>query len=86
MNIQKQPDIKIQSKKKRYFSRKKDFFMLGLGIFSILYLLNFSFGWVEFLPDALPLVGNIDEAIATGLLLSVLNYFNLDITGFLKRS
>ena len=86
MNIQKQPDIKIQSKKKRYFSRKKDFFMLGLGILSILYLLNFSFGWVEFLPDALPLVGNIDEAIATGLLLSVLNYFNLDITGFLKRS
>jgi len=79
--MNQQPDIKI-NKKKGYFSRKKDYFVLLVGIISVLYLLNFTFGFVEFLPDALPIVGNLDEVVMTGILIYVLNYFNL---GFLTK-
>ncbi len=85
MNTQKKPDITTPKSKKKYFSRKKDFVMLGIGIISIVYLLNFTLGFIEFLPDALPLVGNIDEVLVSGILLSVLNYFNIDLTKFFKR-
>ena len=85
MNIQKQPDIKIKIKEK-YFSKRKDFFMLILGIISIVYLLNFTFGFIEFLPDALPLIGNLDEVVISGLLLSILRYFNVDLTHLFKRN
>ena len=85
MNIQKQPDIKIK-KTKKYFTRSKDFIMLALGIISIIYLLNFTFGVVEFLPDAIPFIGNIDEVIITGLLLSIFKYFNIDVINFFKRN
>ena len=37
--------------------------------FLIIYLLNPTLGIVEFIPDFLPLVGNIDELIATLLLI-----------------
>ena len=77
-------DIKTKEKKK-YFSRGKDFLMLGVGFISILYLLNFTFGLIEFLPDVLPLVGNLDEVVITGILISVLSYFNINTTHFFKR-
>lgn len=38
-----------------------------------IYLLNPTAGFIEFLPDALPIVGNIDEAGATMLLLYGIN-------------
>jgi len=62
----------------------KDVLMFILGIISCLYLLNFSFGFLEFLPDALPFVGNLDEVFVTGLLISVLRYFNIDVTHLLN--
>ncbi|NJK81540.1 MAG: DUF1232 domain-containing protein [Chloroflexaceae bacterium] len=34
-----------------------------------LYIANPTFGFFEFIPDALPLVGNLDEAGATALLI-----------------
>ncbi len=41
---------------------------------------------LEFLPDNIPLVGNLDEATATMVLLGALRYFGLDLTQlFLKR-
>ena len=36
----------------------------GLIIIGIVYLANFGFGFIEFLPDNLPYVGNIDEGVA----------------------
>ena len=46
-----------------------------LGAFvSALYLANLGVGVVELLPDNLPLLGNLDEAGATGLLLASLRY------------
>ena len=86
MNTQQQPDIKINKKKKSFFTQPKDYGMLVLGIVSVVYLLNFTFGFIEILPDTLPFLGNIDEALMTGLFISVLQYFNINITGWFKRT
>ncbi|MCI5050916.1 MAG: DUF1232 domain-containing protein [Candidatus Pacebacteria bacterium] len=84
MNTKAQPDIKNNHQKK-YFKKGKDFVMAGLGIISLLYIFNITFGVVEFLPDNLPFVGNIDEALITTLLIAVLNYFNIPISDWFKR-
>ena len=57
----------------------KSLFVLLLGAISALYLLNFGVGIVEFIPDNLPLIGNLDEATATFLLLNCLAYFGVNI-------
>ncbi len=57
----------------------KSLFVLLLGAISGLYLLNVGAGFVEFVPDNLPLVGNLDEATATFLLLNCLAYFGINI-------
>ena len=54
-------------------------FVLLLGVISALYLLNVGVGVVEFVPDNLPLVGNLDEATATFLLLNCFAYFGVNI-------
>ena len=38
-------------------------------VIAIVYLLNLTAGFIEFLPDNLPVVGNIDEGGAGALLL-----------------
>ena len=56
----------------------KDFFVGFAGLFSALYLLNFTFGGlipIE-IPDAIPIIGNLDEAGLTVVLLSCLRYFS----------
>jgi hypothetical protein len=50
------------------------------GVLAFLYLMNPTFGVFELLPDNIPLVGNIDEATATMVLLGALRYFGLDLT------
>lgn len=50
-----------------------------IGVISLLYLLNPGAGFIEFIPDNFPLLGNLDEATATVLLLSSLKYFGVDI-------
>ncbi len=57
----------------------KSFFVLLLGVLSALYLSNVGAGFIEFIPDNLPFVGNIDEATATFLLLNCLAYFGVNI-------
>lgn len=57
----------------------KSLFVLLLGAISALYLLNVGAGVIEFVPDNLPLVGNLDEATATFLLLNCLAYFGINI-------
>ncbi len=63
----------------------KDKIVAIIGILSLIYLLNFSFGAFEFLPDNLPIIGNIDEGIATTVLLACLNYFGVNLNQFLTR-
>jgi len=62
----------------------KKIFAALIGLLAALYLLNPSAGFFEILPDNLPLIGNLDEATATMILLAVLRYFGLDLTKFLR--
>jgi len=57
----------------------KSLFVLLLGLLSALYLSNIGAGFIEFIPDNLPFVGNLDEATATFLLLNCLAYFGVNI-------
>jgi hypothetical protein len=60
----------------------KKFLVALAGLLALPYLLNPTFGVAEFLPDNIPLVGNIDEATASMVLLGALRYFGLDLTKF----
>lgn len=51
-----------------------------LGLFSAVYLLNPGWGVVEFITDALPVAGNIDEAAAVLILLRCLAHFGIDLS------
>jgi len=51
---------------------------LGGAALSGIWLLNFTFGIFE-IPDNLPLVGNIDEAIAAWVLFTALEYLGLPV-------
>lgn len=57
----------------------KKILIAAISIISGLYLLNPGFGLFEFIPDAIPLVGNLDEGAAAFLLLSSLAYFGIDV-------
>lgn len=52
----------------------------GAGLLSLLYLLNPTGGIIEFIPDNFPVIGNLDEAAATTILIAALAYFGLDVT------
>lgn len=52
----------------------------GVGLFSILVLL-----FPSVLPDFIPIVGAIDEAVATTLLISVMAYFGVDLGSLFGR-
>ena len=62
----------------------KHLIVFCLGAFSVVYLANPTAGFFELIPDNLPLVGNIDEAAATALLLACLAYFGIDATRFFR--
>ena len=52
---------------------------LLLGLAGAVYLLNIGFGVVEFIPDNLPLWGNLDEGAATLLMLNGLRILGVNI-------
>ena len=56
-----------------------------VGIISLIYLINPGMGVFELIPDNLPIVGNLDEAAAAVLLVSVLKYFGIDLTKVFLR-
>ena len=58
---------------------------LVLGALSLIYIINPGAGIIELIPDNIPIVGNLDEAAATVLLLNCLAYFGLDLTTLLGR-
>lgn len=63
----------------------KSFFVILSGIVAGVYLVNPTFGFFEILPDNLPIVGNIDEAAATAILLGALTYFGIDVSNFFGK-
>ena len=54
--------------------------MIFCGLMSVIYLLNPGMGVFEIIPDSIPLIGNLDEAGAVILLMSVFRYFGIDLT------
>lgn len=63
----------------------KVFFVALTGVIAGIYLLNPTLGVFEFIPDNLPLIGNLDEAGAMVLVVAALGYFGIDISKFFKR-
>lgn len=53
----------------------KIIFVIILAFASIIYLLNPTAGIFELLPDNIPFIGNIDEGLASFILLSSFEYF-----------
>lgn len=51
-----------------------------VGLLSLLYLTNPTAGVIELIPDNFPLLGNLDEAAATTMLIAALAYFGIDVT------
>lgn len=56
-----------------------------VGLLATFYLVNPGAGIFELIPDNLPLVGNLDEAGATALLLACLRYFGVDPMSLFTR-
>lgn len=63
----------------------KNVLMAAAGVIAAIYLINPTAGILELIPDNLPMVGNLDEAAATALILAVLRYFGWDITQVFQR-
>lgn len=66
-------------------NRAKDLVVVAAGALGVLYLINPTAGFLELLPDPLPLVGNLDEATATVLVVSALRYFGVDAARLFSR-
>lgn len=56
------------------------------GVLCVLYLLNPTGGFIELIPDNIPIIGNLDEAAATAILLASLHHFNIDIINMLQST
>lgn len=77
------PTSADQPPRKPVGALKKVAAVLVAGV-SVLYLINPTLGLFELLPDALPVVGNLDEAFFTLALVSALGALGLEIP-FLRR-
>lgn len=63
----------------------KSLFVIIAALLSIVYLINPTAGILEFIPDNIPFIGNIDEAAAVTVLLACARYFGLDLSKFFGR-
>ncbi|MDA3838756.1 MAG: DUF1232 domain-containing protein [Candidatus Delongbacteria bacterium] len=80
--VQKKIIVKSAAKPRSFFG----VFLAIFGIlFSLVYIINPTFGVFELLPDNLPIVGNLDEAGVTYFLFMCLRYLGLDLIPFKKK-
>jgi hypothetical protein len=64
----------------------KEMFIIAIAAIALLYLINPTAGILEFIPDNFPLIGNLDEAGATLILINAAAYYGIDLTRLLGRS
>jgi uncharacterized membrane protein YkvA (DUF1232 family) len=60
------------------------FVALGIAAFCTIYLLNPGAGFIEFIPDNMPFLGNFDEAAAVLLLVRCLATLGFDLSIFTR--
>lgn len=58
----------------------KEMVIVVLGIISAIYLINPTAGVFELIPDVVPIIGNLDEAAAVGILINTFRYYGWDMT------
>jgi uncharacterized membrane protein YkvA (DUF1232 family) len=63
----------------------KDLIVLVFAALAALYMINPTAGFLEFIPDAFPIIGNLDEATATLIIINALRYFGLDVSRLFGR-
>jgi uncharacterized membrane protein YkvA (DUF1232 family) len=56
-----------------------------IAAFCVVYLLNPTMGVIELIPDNFPIIGNLDEATATAVLIACARYFGFDLSKFFGR-
>ena len=52
---------------------------VAVAMFCIVYMLNPTAGFFEFIPDSIPFIGNVDEGLIMLLFLVCLKYLGIDI-------
>jgi uncharacterized membrane protein YkvA (DUF1232 family) len=65
--------------------KKQDFVVIGTALFAILYIINPTAGFIELIPDNIPLIGNLDEAGAVFIIISALKYFGFEMPNIFKK-
>ena len=50
-----------------------------VAMFCVIYMLNPTAGFFEFIPDSIPFIGNVDEGLIMLLFLACLRYLGIDI-------
>ena len=63
----------------------KEILILGVAAVAIIYIGNPGAGFIELIPDNVPIIGNLDEAGAVLILISVLRHYGVDPTRLLVR-
>lgn len=63
---------------------KKAIALAGV-VLGVIYILNPTMGVFELLPDALPIIGNLDEGAAVYLIFAGLRYLGLDLLKYFDR-
>jgi len=66
-------------------TKGKDVLIIICMVISVIYLINPTAGFLEIIPDNFPILGNLDEGLATTVLLAGLKYFGYNFTDFFKR-
>ncbi|HMV14989.1 MAG TPA: DUF1232 domain-containing protein [Chitinophagales bacterium] len=65
--------------------KKQDITVIGAAFFAVLYLINPTAGFIELIPDNIPLIGNLDEAGAVFILIAALKYFGFEMPSIFKK-
>ncbi len=65
--------------------KKQDISVIALAGVALIYLINPTAGIVEFIPDNIPIIGNLDEAGAVLIIISALKYFGFNVPNIFKK-
>lgn len=57
----------------------KEMLIVALAVLAFIYLVYPSLGVFELIPDAIPVIGSLDEASATLILINTLRYYGIDL-------